>query len=190
MFDNHFAKGVSDYNFLLPSPLLPKEISWTNTCIRPLVSNHLPINQKDMFIQPCLKFNGGKVPLKLGHAWVKRPLIITTQSVFKITNNQKKVRGVWHCSQNCTSCCQNDCGSVPVDLTHIMRLFQWLMAKFTTNVPGVGVTKPISSVPLFFRYFSIVKTEVSYRIARLYLTGVAVAQLRWHLSNMNVIQRI
>ena len=53
---------------------------------------------------------------------------------------------------------------------------------------GVGVTKPFSSVPLFSYFLSIVNTHVSYWISRLYLTGVAAAQLRWHLSNMNVIQ--
>ena len=40
---------------------------------------------------------------------------------------------------------------------------------------GVGVTKPISSVPLFSEIFSIVKTRVSYWISRLYLAGVAAA---------------
>ena len=50
--------------------------------------------------------------------------------------------------------------------------------------PGVGVTKIISSVPLFCVIFSIVKTHVSYWISRLYLTGVAAAQLWWHLSDM------
>ena len=54
----------------------------------------------------------------------------------------------------------------------------------------VGVTKPNSSIPLFSEFYSIVKTHVSYCISRLYLAGVATAQLRWHLSNMNVNQRI
>ena len=54
----------------------------------------------------------------------------------------------------------------------------------------VGVTKPISSVPLFSPFSNIAKTYISYWISRLYLTGVAVAQLRWHQANMNVIQRI
>ena len=53
---------------------------------------------------------------------------------------------------------------------------------------GVGVTKPISSDPLFSEIFSIVKTHVSSRISRSYLAGVAAAQLRWHLSNIDVIQ--
>ena len=56
--------------------------------------------------------------------------------------------------------------------------------------PGVGVIKPISSVPLFSYFFSISKIHVSYCIWRSYLTGVAAAQLRWHLSNMNVMQII
>ena len=55
---------------------------------------------------------------------------------------------------------------------------------------GVGVTKTISSVPFFSDFFSIVKTRVSYWISRLYLAGVTAAQLRWNLSNINVIQII
>ena len=41
-----------------------------------------------------------------------------------------------------------------------------------------------------FYFFSIITTQVIYWISRLYLTGVAAAQLRWHLSNINVIQII
>ena len=55
--------------------------------------------------------------------------------------------------------------------------------------PGVGVTKPTSPVPLFSEIFNIVKAHIVYWISRLYLAGVAAAQLRWHLPNMNVIQR-
>ena len=58
------------------------------------------------------------------------------------------------------------------------------------GTPGVGVTETISSVPLFSKFFSIVKTHVRYWISHLYLTGVATAELWLHLSNMNVIQRI
>ena len=61
---------------------------------------------------------------------------------------------------------------------------------FSDNSTGVGVTKPIFSVPLFSTFSVIVKTSVSYWISRLYLAGVAAAQLRQHLSNMNVIQGI
>ena len=67
--------------------------------------------------------------------------------------------------------------------SHLSASFRW----FRT---GVGVTKPILSVPLFSTFSVIVKTNVSCWISRLYLAGVAAAQLRWHLSNINVIQGI
>ena len=54
---------------------------------------------------------------------------------------------------------------------------------------GVGVTKHISSVPLFSELFSIFKTRFGYWMSRLYLTGVTKAELRWHLSNITVIKR-
>ena len=41
---------------------------------------------------------------------------------------------------------------------------------------GAGVTKPIFSAPGFFRFFTIVKTRVTYRISRTYLAGVAGAK--------------
>ena len=46
---------------------------------------------------------------------------------------------------------------------------------------GVGVTKPI---------FIIVKPHISCWLSRFYLTVVTAAQLRWHLWNINTIQRI
>ena len=52
------------------------------------------------------------------------------------------------------------------------------------------VIKPVFFGLLFSKFFSIVKTHDSYWIARLCLTGVAAAQLRWHLWNTDVIQRI
>ena len=55
---------------------------------------------------------------------------------------------------------------------------------------GVGVTKPISFIPLFSELLNIVKTYISLWISRLYLTRVSAAELQWHLTNMNVIQRI
>ena len=61
---------------------------------------------------------------------------------------------------------------------------------WSASAPGVGVTKPISSVPLFSEFFNNAKTHVDYWISCLYLAGVAAAQLRWHLSNINVIQMI
>ena len=45
----------------------------------------------------------------------------------------------------------------------------------------------ISSILLFSEFFSIVKTHISFWISRLYLAGVAAAQLRWPLSNMDVV---
>ena len=59
-----------------------------------------------------------------------------------------------------------------------------------TAGPGEGVTKPISPVPLFSEFFNNAKTYVDYWISSLYSAGVAAAQLRWHLSNINVIQII
>ena len=53
-----------------------------------------------------------------------------------------------------------------------------------------GVTKPISSVAVFSKFFSIFKTHVRYWTKRCCLTSVAAAQMRSHLSNKNVIQRI
>ena len=58
------------------------------------------------------------------------------------------------------------------------------------GVIRVGITKAISSAPLISRFFTIFKTLVTYWLSCSYLTGVAAAQLRWHLSNMNVIQII
>ena len=52
---------------------------------------------------------------------------------------------------------------------------------------GVGVTKPISSIPLFPQIFSTVKIHVNYKLSRSYLTGVTAAELRRHLANMNEI---
>ena len=58
--------------------------------------------------------------------------------------------------------------------------------KWHARCAGLGVTKPIFSVPLFSTFSVIAKTNVSYWISRSYLAGVAAAQLRWHLSNMHV----
>ena len=67
---------------------------------------------------------------------------------------------------------------------------EFIRANWVNGGAGVGVTKSIFPVPLFSEIFSIAKTHVSYWISRLYLTGVAAAQLRWHLSDINVIQII
>ena len=60
----------------------------------------------------------------------------------------------------------------------------------TSGGAGVGVTKPISPVPLFPRFFTIVETLVAYLISHPYLTGVTVAHLRRHLLNMKGIPTI
>ena len=52
-------------------------------------------------------------------------------------------------------------------LTHIwVKQPHWVL--ITVKLPGVGVAKPISSVPIFYQFFCIVKTYVSYWIARLF----------------------
>ena len=56
--------------------------------------------------------------------------------------------------------------------------------------PGVGVTKPIFSVPLFSQFFRIMKTVVTLKIPSSYLAGVSAAELRRHLANMNMIENI
>ena len=58
------------------------------------------------------------------------------------------------------------------------------------QVPAVGVAKPISPVLLFSQFFRVAKRHISYWISRLYVAGVATAQLRWHLLNMDVIKNI
>ena len=63
-----------------------------------------------------------------------------------------------------------------------------IVAEYTR--PGAGVNKPISTIPLYSPFSVIVKRNISSWIWRLYLAGVAAAQLQWHLPNMNVIQGI
>ena len=53
----------------------------------------------------------------------------------------------------------------------------------------VGVTKQIVSVPLISPFFDCMKTLFTFWIPRRYLTGVARAYVRWHVTNMTVIQR-
>ena len=55
---------------------------------------------------------------------------------------------------------------------------------------GVGVIKPIFSVPLFSQFFTMIETTVSCMIARSYLTGVTAAKPRRHLTDMNAIESI
>ena len=62
-------------------------------------------------------------------------------------------------------------------------------SKILTHDQGWGL---LSWYPPFryFPNFSTLWKHVSYRISRLYLTGIAAAQMRWHLSNMHVIEKI
>ena len=68
--------------------------------------------------------------------------------------------------------------------------FIWIgvCKKDTCTEYGWGLLS--SSVPLFYHFVRMIKTPVTYLISRSYLAGVAAAQLRWHLSNMNVIINI
>ena len=56
--------------------------------------------------------------------------------------------------------------------------------------PGVGVTKPICSVPLFSHFVLNDKTVVTCMISSSYLAGVTAAERRRHLANMNMIEII
>ena len=44
-------------------------------------------------------------------------------------------------------------------------------------IPGLGIAKPISSVPLCSEISSIIKAHITNWISRLYLTVVAAAEL-------------
>ena len=83
-------------------------------------------------------------------------------------------------------------GGVDYDVTMTWKRFSnhRSLVRETVTGTGVGVSKPISPVPLFSNFFSFGKTYVNYWISRLYLTGGTAAWLRWHLWNMNVIQII
>ena len=55
--------------------------------------------------------------------------------------------------------------------------------------PGLGVTKPISPV-IFLLFSASPKCTLVIILSCWYLTDVAAAQLRRHLSNINAMQRI
>ena len=86
------------------------------------------------------------------------------------------------------------------ELTHwdwVTYLYHWIGSSlvlvmvrhiFGASWPGVGVTKPIFSVPLFSQFFTMIKTLATCMIPHSYLTGVTAAELRRHLTNMNVIE--
>ena len=63
--------------------------------------------------------------------------------------------------------------------SHSLQIYLWGMPQ--GRYPGVGVTEPI---------FRIVKSHAIYWLSRLYLTRVIAAELRRHLSSMNVIEWI
>ena len=101
----------------------------------------------------------------------------------------------WTCQKNCDLkwlICTSANRTVP-DTNTDQTVQRYMMTSWRGHascITGVGVTRPISTVPLISRFFTIVKTLVTYWTACSYLTGVAAAQLRWHLSNMNVMQII
>ena len=59
---------------------------------------------------------------------------------------------------------------------------------YIVTAPGlpVGVTKPISSVPLFSEFFTIVKTRVTSSTSRSYLTGVTPVKYKSVSNNLRV----
>ena len=66
-----------------------------------------------------------------------------------------------------------------------------IAAMVIINLYCGGVTKPISSVSVFHNFFRIIRILcTTYWIQYSYLTSVTTTKLWWHLSNMNVIQRI
>ena len=57
------------------------------------------------------------------------------------------------------------------------------------NAYGGGCSYNVLGL-LYSLCLGIIKTLVTCRLSHSYLTGVTAARLQWHLSNMNVIQRI
>ena len=86
-----------------------------------------------------------------------------------------------------------------VDLSkpHLVNLIgsHWMLCHYDVRIEGQGEQRwgVLSQIPPF-RYFSDFSpssnTHYSYWISLIYLTGVTAAQLRWHLSNMKLIQEI
>ena len=82
-----------------------------------------------------------------------------------------------------------------IEVAMLCSIFEWgkpyyrhWYGRFTPQ--GWGLLSQFPPFRYFLSFFSVVRTHVSYWISRLYLTGVAAAQLRGHLSNIHVIQRI
>ena len=62
------------------------------------------------------------------------------------------------------------------------------------NITSVAAPSAVSSILLFIGEAFCEKSiksciNMMNRVSRIYLTGVAAAQLQWHLSNMNVIKK-
>ena len=70
------------------------------------------------------------------------------------------------------------------------NIVEELVHTMATDGLGWGLLSQFFSILLFSTFSVIVKTNVSCWISHSYLAGFAAAQLRWHLSNMNVIQGI
>ena len=86
---------------------------------------------------------------------------------------------VWH--RGCICVCFCFWVITKVLIYHWIRIYTFT-GKCQYSRSRVGVIEPISSVPLYSEFFSIVKTHVRYLISCLYLPGSASAQLRWYLS--------
>ena len=127
-------------------------------------------------ILPCMQ-NFWMNPSMRRHLWGNRSFEISVEDGFQ-TDRQYCYRP------------QELPGTLHHQLIVALTVSTFLGIAYCMDGPGVGVTKTISPVPLFSIFVSIIKTQVSCWILRLYLAGVAAAQLWWHLSNMNVIQII
>ena len=84
----------------------------------------------------------------------------------------------------------------PVDSPHKGQVtrkslpFDGHHAWYSSPLQRWGLLSQFPSFPYFPSFFSALSNHVDHWISRLHLTGVTTAQLWWHLSNMNVIQRI
>ena len=77
-----------------------------------------------------------------------------------------------------------------LDTAANLHATHWCRVNIGWIVIGGRVYYAISSVPLFFYFFKIIQTLVSFSVSRSYLIGVSIAQLRGHWSHMNRIWRI
>ena len=136
--------------------------------------------------------------------WVRQlsvPLLMTKLASWRFSTiserNQRVINKIKikNCPESCGSLKHSLLKWIAADTSKSIAILCPKCGGNTKAIPwlaysaGVGVTKPISSVPLFSEIFNIVKTHIMYWISCLYLAGVAAAQLRWHLPNMNMIQR-